>query len=255
MRQLTCADIHNHQTQVTEQSRAFFGPMYGKFDDAIDALLIIQYAFIVPDQAVPTALQRVQMLAQKWLYLSIFSFHASLSLAEQGFYSQSIILNRNLLEHLVTVRYLADKPDQIDRLQMVSKRVPNAVTLRHRFDYVIPGYYELHYKFSSEFSHPSHGSHVLKIQPDGAGGYIVDMGISFNPELMSLCLNELAMLLAGFLKAYSTKFRSALQYRSTPDIEHVRASIAALLELLYAHIALKGGENTWHSTTRPLWDW
>jgi hypothetical protein len=229
--------------------------MYDKFNAAIDSLLIIQYAFIVPDQPAPTPLQRVQMLAQKWLYLSIFSFHASLSLAEQGFYSQSVILNRNLMEYLVTVRYLADMPDQIDRLQMVSKKVPNAVTFRQRFDYVIPGYYEPHYKLSSEFSHPSHGSHVFKIRPDGTGGYTVDMGISFDPDLMSFCLNELTMLLAGFLKAYSTKFRSALQYRSASDIEQVRASIAALLDLLNAHIALKGGENTWHSTTRPLWDW
>jgi hypothetical protein len=120
---------------------------------------------------------------------------------------------------------------------------------------VIPGYYDPNYKFSSEFSHPSHGSHVLKIQPDGAGGYNVDMGITFNAEWMSLCLNELAMLLAGFLKAYPTKFKDVLHYRNTSDMDRIRDATAKLLELLYAHIALKGGENIWHKTTRPLWDW
>ena len=81
------------------------------------------------------------------------------------------------------------------------------------------------------------------------------LGISFNPEWMSLCLNELAMLLAGFLKAYATKFKDVLHYRDTTDIDRVRDAISGLLKILHEHIALKGGENPWHKTTRPLWDW
>ena len=229
--------------------------MYCKFDAAIDALLLLQYALRLPDEPASTPLQRVHTLAQKWLYSSIFTFHSSLALAEQGFYTQSIILNRNLMEHLVTVRYLADKPEDIDRLQMVATKIKNPLKIRDRFEYVISGYYDLHYKFSSEFSHPSHGSHVLKIQPDGAGGYNVDLGITFNVEWMSLCLNELTMLLAGFLKAYATKFKDVLRYRNISDIDRTRDATKELLEILYSHIALKGGKNTWHKTTRPLWDW
>ncbi len=255
MRQLRSADIHNHREQVAEQSCASFGPFYGKFNAAIDALLIIQYAFALPDTPASTDLQRVQSLAQKWLYSSIFTFHASLALAEQGFYSQSVSLNRGLMEHLVTVRYLTDKPMDIDRLQRVSTKVGKPLTIRARFDYVVPGYYDPHYGFSSEFSHPGHGSHILKIQPNGAGGYNVDLGINFNPESMSLCLNELAMLLAGFLKAYATKFKDVLHYRNTADIDRVRDATFGLLKILNEHIALKGGENSWHKTTRPLWDW
>ena len=255
MRQLRSADIHNHREQVTEQSRTSFGPFYGKFNAAIDALLIIQYAFIFPDMPASTPLQRVHSLAQKWLYSSIFTFHASLALAEQGFYSQSVSLNRGLMEHLVTARYLADKPSDIDRLQMVSTKLQKPLQMRARFEHVVPGYYDPHYKFSSEFAHPSHGSHVLKIRPDGMGGYDVDLGITFNADWMSLCLNELTMLLAGFLKAYSTTFKNVLRYRNASDIDHIRDATAALLEILYAHIALKGEENPWHKTTRPLWDW
>lgn len=254
MRYLTSEDIHRHRGQVIEQSRNTFLPIYTKFDNAIDALLIIQYAFAVLD-APSTPLQRVQSLAQKWLYSSVFAFHASLALAEQGFYTQSVALNRGLMEHLVSLRYLAERPDDIDRLQMVSTKVRNQLTMRERFECVIPGYYDPHYKFSSEFTHPSHASHVLKIQPDGTGGYNVDLGITFNPAWMSLCLNELTMLLAGFLKAYPTKFKAFLHYRNTSSMDSIRDATAGLLEVLHAHIALKGEENTWHTTTKPLWDW
>lgn len=255
MRYLTSADIHQHRQEVTDQCRTFFQPMYCKFDAAIDALLLIQYALRLPEEPVTTPLQRVNVAAQKWLYSSIFTFHGSLALAEQGFYTQSISLNRNLMECLVTVRYLADKPKHLDRLPMVSRKVQQQLTMRDRFEYVIPGYYDPHYKLSSEFAHPSHGSHILKIQPNGAGGYDIDLGISFNKDLMSFCLNEFAMLLVGFLKAYPTKFKKVLHFRSTSEMDRIEAATGGLLEILYAHIALKGGENDWHKTTRPLWDW
>jgi hypothetical protein len=106
--------------------------MYDKFDAAIDALLLLQYAYRLPDEPASTPLQRVYTLTQKWLYSSIFTFHASLALAEQGLYTQSIILNRRLMEHLVTVRYLADKPEDIDRLQMVATKVRKTLTMRDR---------------------------------------------------------------------------------------------------------------------------
>lgn len=255
MRYLTSADINTQRDKVAEQSRILFDGFYKKFNAAIDGLLIVQYAFTLPDTPASTPVERVHCLVQKWLYSSIFTFHASLALAEQGFCSQSITLNRGLMEHLVTVRYLADKPEDIDRLTMVSRKVRKPLTFRERFDYVIPGYYDPHYAFSSEFSHPGHGSHVLKIQPDGSGGYNVEMGITFNPESMSLCLNELTMLSAGFLKAYPTKFKSVMKYRDTGDLDRIRDATAGLLELLYGHIGLKGGENPWHKATRPLWDW
>jgi|GEM_PF-2858321 len=255
MRYLNSADIRLQQEKVAEQSRESFKAGYNKFNAAIDALLIIQYSFSLPKSSPSTPLQRVHNLATKWLYLSIFGFQASLSLAEQGFYMQSIGVNRNLMESLVSAYYLIDKPEDIDRIPMVSNKVKRALTMRERFDHVIPGYYDLHYKFSSEFAHPSHGSHVTKMQPDGQGGYNVDLGASFDLDWMSLCLNEIFMLLGGFLKAYSVKYKAVLHYRDSADIDQIGDAIKGILEILYGHIALKGLENSWHTTTRPLWDW
>lgn len=197
MRYLNSADLYRQQDAVVLQSRASFPPMYDKFDAGIDALLIVQHSFVFPDHSPAMPVERVCGSVAKWLYTSIFNFHASLSLAEQGFYQESVILNRRLLESLVRVCYLADKPDDVDRLPRVSKKIKNQLTIRECFEHVIPGYYEPHYKWSSEFVHPGLAAHIFKIPPDGAGGSNPDMGIVFKADLMSLCLNELAMLLAA----------------------------------------------------------
>lgn len=255
VRYLTSADIHGQREEAIEQSRESFQPMYDKFNAAIDALLIIQYSFCFSEQTPSTPLQRVHSQVAKWLYSSIFGFHASLSLAEQGFYHQSVDINRNLMENLVSAHYLADMPADIDRIPRVSTKVNNPLTKRECFEHVVPGYYKSGYKFSSEFTHPGRASHIFKVPPDGAGGNKVDMETSFNPEWMGLCLNELTMLLAGFLKIYSVKYKDVLKYKNTSDTVRIKNASAGLREVLEGHIALKGVEKPWLRTTRPLWDW
>jgi hypothetical protein len=254
MRYLNSSDLHRQRDTVTLQSRSSFPPMYEKFDAAIDALLIHQHSFSFPDHIPSTPVERVRSHAAKWLYTSIFNFHASLSLAEQGFYRESVILNRALLESLVRVSYLADKPEDIERLPRMYEKIKNQLTIRECFEHVIPGYYAIGYQWSSEFVHPGFASHIFKISPDGAGGSIPDMGIVFNAAWMRLCLNEQAMLLAGFLKTYSARYKEVLRYKNSSDKENIQDATTGVVQALYGHINLNGEEAPWLKTTRPLWD-
>jgi len=185
----------------------------------------------------------------------VFSFRASLSLAEQGFYTQSMSINRGLIETLVTILYFADKPNEVHRFPEISKKVLKPIKMRERFDQVIPDYYPTHYRFSSDLTHPSRGSFAFKLRSTEDGKFVPDLGVSFNPEHCSMCLNEMVMLLAGFLKAYPIKFRPLLNWRESEHIDSVHRATADVLKYMYDHIQLKGEENAWHKTTRPLWDW
>jgi hypothetical protein len=257
MRYLGCGEIAAHCESNIDESWDTFRPVFELIFRAIDALLLIQYAYVLPkdDSPEPTSLTIVQTLAQRWLYQSVFSFHASLSLAEQGFYTQSMSINRGLIETLVTVLYFADKPDEVHRFPKISKKVSKPITLRERFDQVIPDYYDTHYRFSSELTHPSEGSFVFKLRPKEDGELVPDLGITFDPKHCSMCLTEMVMLLAGFLKAYPVKFKPLLKWRESEHIDSVHSAGAGVLKYMHDHIQLKGEENAWHKATRPLWDW
>jgi hypothetical protein len=51
------------------------------------------------------------------------------------------------------------------------------------------------------------------------------------------------------------RFRCVLKFKVVEHIDQVRDATSEVLAHMYDHIALKGGENIWHTTTRPLWDW
>lgn len=245
--------IHNQQSQVAEESQAKFGALFNALYSALDALLLVQYAFDGPDDPKEPS-QRVQSFSQRVLYTSIFSAYACLSLTKQGFYTQSITLIRGLMESLVTVIFLVDSPADIDRLPRVSQKVKPELRIRERFDRVIPGYYVPHYRFLTEFTHPGHASHVLKVRRNDDGSYSTDTGIVFNEEHMGMCLNELAVVLAGFLKAFTEKFKDRLTFRDDSHRGNVRDARLILSEHINGHVEYKG-ENDWHRSTRFLWDY
>ena len=257
MRYLNSEIIREHRQRNIYESWETFRPLLEKAYRACDALLLIQYAFVLPENGStdPDPLTIVQNLGQRWLYESIFSFHASLSLAEQGFYTESMSINRGLIKTLVSIMYFTDKPDEIHRLPGPLKKVSKPVTLRERFDYVVPGYYDPHYKFASDLTHPSRGSFVFKLRPTEDGNLVPDLGISFNEEHFGMCLNEMMMLVAGFLRAYPLRFKPLLKWRKPEHVDLVQEATGEVLTHMYRHMELKGEENTWHRTTRPLWDW
>jgi hypothetical protein len=186
------------------------------------------------------------------LFTSIFAFTASLDLIEHGFYTQSIVVNRGLMETLVTLIYLTAAPTEIHRIPRAATKSRNPISFRERFEKIIPGYYETHYKLSSEFVHPGFASHILKMtqQPDGTAA--PERGVVFNERSMSMCMNELSILLAGFLRAFTENFRDQLKFREAQHEETVRQARRVLAELIDSHIRFVG-ENDWHRLTRPLW--
>ncbi len=96
---------------------------------------------------------------------------------------------------------------------------------------------------------------MFKLRPTEDGKLVPDLGISFNEEHFGMCLNEMMMLVAGFLRAYPLRFKPLLKWRKPEHVDLVQEATGEVLTHMYRHIELKGEENTWHRTTRPLWDW
>jgi hypothetical protein len=245
--------INTQRVQVRDETHERFGRFYDELCRGVDALILIAYAFNLPDTVPVQPQERVFVYVRRTLYSSFFAFLASLDLIEHGFYTQSISLNRGLMESLVTVIYLADMPAQMDRLPRISVKVKNSLRMRDRFEHVIPGYWESHYKLSSEFTHPGQTGHVLKTRRESDGTLSADLGLAFNEDVMSMCMNELSVLLAGFLKALMEKFRGQLRFRETAHERAVRDARIALANIIDSHVRLKG-ENDWHRCTKPLWE-
>ena len=87
------------------------------------------------------------------------------------------------METLVTILYFANKPDEVHRLLEISKKVSKRLTMRERFDQIIPDYYATHYRFSSDLTHPNRGSFAFKLRSTEDGKLVPDLGVSFNPNI------------------------------------------------------------------------
>jgi hypothetical protein len=254
MSYLSSEYVNNVQrSRVRDETHAKFGRFYDELCGGVDALIFISYAFDLPASLPTSPEEKVGSYTQHCLYTSIFAFLASLDLIEHGFYSQSIVVNRGLMETLVTVICLADSPADIDRLPRASIKVQNPLRFRERFERTIPGYYDTHYRLSSEFVHPGHASHILKVIRRADGTSAPETGIVFNEQSMSMCMNELSILLAGFLRVFVEKFRGQLNFRLPIHEGLVREARVALAKIIDSHVQFKG-ENEWHRLTRPLWD-
>ena len=157
------------------------------------------------------------------------------------------------METLVTIIYLAAAPAEIHRISRAATKIRNPISFRERFDKIIPGYYETHYKLSSEFVHPGFASHILKVAQQSDGTAAPERGVVFNERSMSMCMNELSVLLAGLLRVFLEKFSGQLKFREARHEDSARQARRALAELIDSHIRFVG-ENDWHRFTRPLWD-
>ena len=68
----------------------------------------------------------------------------------------------------------------------ISKKVSKPITMRERFDQVVPDYYATHYRFSSDLTHPSRGSFSFKLRSTEDGEFSHTWG-SRSTQSIAVC--------------------------------------------------------------------
>ena len=254
MRYLRYGDIRVQEEEVSSHTRELLPGFFKLFEEGINLLLGLQQTYPTSRSAPVTPTERFRSGAVLWFFSSIFSFSSSVALAERGYYTESTILNRSITELLVQIRYFSLFPQEMEKLPALSANNKRQIQIKTMCEKVAPGFYDMWYKFSSEFAHAGMGAHIFKITRDVLTGVAHgDPGIVFKEDWCSCCFNEVLMLLLGFIRAFAVAFPDARTVISQ-SVSAESGRVEKLLDdFMDDHMKLKGGPNEWHNLSRPLW--
>jgi hypothetical protein len=254
MKYLRYSDIRRQQNEVSAYTRDRLPGFFRAFEEGIDALLTLQQNYPAGNSVPVTPDERFRSSATLWFFSSIFSFSSSVALVENGYYAESVIVNRTITEILIQLRYFSILPEEMIKLPSLSGNRRRLVQLKTMYERIAPGFYDIWYKFSSEFAHAGVGAHIFKITRDPVSGVAVgDPGVVFKEDWCGACFNEVLMLLLGFIRAYGVAFPDARTSLPSLILTEWKRIENVLEDFVNQHIALKGGANEWHSLSRPLW--
>jgi hypothetical protein len=149
---------------------------------------------------------------------SPYSFRGCHILWECGYYLESAIIFRSLIERFIQIRYLHKNKNLVG--QVWSSIKPESVkvkkiTFKVMFDHIAPGYYEVWYgKILSGFAHSKIAANIFRIKRSSPTNGKVIMMPSFD-ERGSMVINNVISLLFGYLKFFPIFF--PLGFKTVPD--------------------------------------
>jgi hypothetical protein len=123
---------------------------------------------------------------------------------KRGYYLESSILLRNLLEVLVQLRYFHRHPDRLEA-HLHPERA--SVRFADMFEDVAPGYYRKYYgQLLSAFAHGKGGQLYFRYDHADPNNRRIRMGCEYDRDHMSWVINQLGPLLFGFLSFFPIFF-------------------------------------------------
>jgi hypothetical protein len=252
MRHLTIRDIAKQEIDVEVKTADSLNGFLELSERTLN--LFIELVYVDPAiEDVESDVGALKSAARHWLYMSIFTFRASILLMSTGYYFEAHLLNRSLVEVLAKMMYFHTHPDKWKNFESLAAKKKASITFKAMFDEVLPGYYDEYSWMFSYVAHGGVGARIFKIKHDSAGKRTPDTGVTYDETLAGLVLNHINMFLLGFLRIFASILPEVVQ-KLPDDRKKEFEDVQMLLETgVHEHIKLKGGENEWHQVTRPIW--
>lgn len=257
MHELNTSDIKRQEVSVREATHQRLAGFCDYFDDSINLLIRLYYRFPKIENVESPEGGYLSQLGY-WFYMTTFSFRAAFLLMENGYYLEANTICRSLIETYVKMRYFAVHQDALktfERPSVNSKKRPS-ITFKTMFDEVLPGYYDAHYRWMlSHMAHGGAGSMLFKADISGGPKNIkADQGVVFSEKWASFIMNNLTCFIFGYLRLYKHQFADDWDEMDKNILAEFQRLEVILEKAFNEHIKLKGGENEWHKTSRPIWD-
>jgi hypothetical protein len=254
VRHLTIQDVRLQEAQVEGGTELCLPGFHEYFDRFVNVLLELLYA-TPPAKTVVIDADAMKSQARHWFHSCIFTFRAAMLLSNRGYYLESQILDRTLIEVLVKLRYFHKHPDKLTEFQSIAARKKNKITWKEMFDQVLPGYYVDEYCWSLSYvAHGGVGANVYRTERDPAGNGFADLGVSYKEFWASASTNQKAVFMLGYLRTYKKIFPESIDLLS-PELHAEVFAVEDYLErCVKEHIAGKGRLNDWHRAVDPIWN-
>lgn len=254
MRFLDIQDILEQERVVEAETKSRLAGFYVKSLEGIDLLIHLIYS--IPSRPIEeTPGYQYFSYVHAWFYMAVFTLRACVLLLSRGYYFEASLLNRNLIEVLVKIRYFSNHKEDLGKFENIDalKRGYPKMNFRQMFDEVLPGYYQ-EYRMSSHMAHGGIGARLMKIKYHSATSADADTGVFYNEWRAGHTVNVFVVYFLGYIRFYKKLFPEVVT-KLPSDVRDKLAEIEAWYERnIQQHIKLKGGENSWHRAVRPIWD-
>lgn len=254
MRYLNIQDILNQESGVEKETQYKLKGFYDKAMEGINLLISLQYLMPMRKDDL-TDEDRYFSYVHSWFYMSIFTFRSCVLLLSRGYYFEASLLNRNLVEVLVKMRYFLNHKEKLKEFENIEALQTGKPKMNFRlmFDEVFPGFYEK-YRLESHVAHGGIGARLMKIKYHSATHAEVDQGVVYNEWRAGSIVNSFGVYFLGYIRLYK-KLYPQIIISLPPEASTEFFSIEAwFIKMIQDHIKLKGGENDWHRAIKSIWD-
>lgn len=223
--------------------------LYGfisNFQKSVNSLLrLMPYRGTFADPGSETG--AVQAYSFTHLVQAPYTCRAAFLLWRRGYYLESLVLCRHLLEALLQTSYFQARPQDLEAHWTSKKRVQ----FRQMFDLIAPDAYKGFYTLLSDYAHGGITKNIVRF--DREAGRIV-VGCEFNEELASHVMNVLTILVYGFLHRYY-EFIPGPEALPTAISNQRMESLSWLEKSMSQHAEQFPRSRAWHKAIAPLIGW
>lgn len=184
----------------------------------------------------------------------IFCFKAAYNLLLQGYYTESALLMRHVVETFVRLKYIAKMQNEdFVNLAFSGHRGLNGkrfnVTYEKQFNEIAPGLYK-YYRTLCDISHGAIASSILR--SDIVEGKIqYDMGIVFRPKESTYVINQFSVYLLAHIEFMRWVFPEIDKNRSESYATKEHKTLAILWQLM-EQISKDDKSKRWYDSVKQL---
>ncbi len=262
--------LDKQEPQVVLQTQEMFGKgRHGFCDFSLDGIDLLLYGIhhlrnLDKDTLDETGEFKNHKLAMRSivyynLYHTSLTYKAVYNLIHQGYYTESAILLRSIVENLVRMKYLYKQKD-IDLVNTAFaghygyKGKKFKVKYQTMFDSVAPGLYE-YYRLLCDIAHGSFAAHMLKIgkRDSEQKKIILDYGLIFKLEESTYVINQFSVYLFAHIKFMMLIFPEIEKNMTRPYANKYHKTISKL-EAMMKIFAEKEQNKKWYGIVKQLLD-
>ena len=243
--------IEETKSYVKEQTLHEYGKGYDIITDTID--IFFNLSHFLNESIDPETEEGVFSHIAYSTYLRLpYTLYSILNKWLEGFYLESIVLLRHIIEGFVCLRYFSNNMNHTKQ-HYIAKKASDRTTFRKMFDKISPGFYqELYGKIYSNFAHGGVITIGTRVDYQSPTEGEVYMGCKFHNIYCKLILDQITVFSYGYL-CYLDEFFPTIDTRTSSDLRKTfNKKISELKNILNEKRSSQETEDTWQKIMKPF---
>lgn len=219
------------------------------FEEAIDFFIYLTTLIKGEDENLKSDIINFEYLASMHYYQAPYSFTAVYSLWKRGYYYESAIVLRNLLEGLVVIHYFEDRKDKIESYF----KEPLKYRIKDMFNTCAPGLYDHTYMQLSDFAHGGLSKELFRTEKEDMKDRKVIIGSEYSDFKASYVANIYNALMLGYYIYYPKCFsRFDVIYSDQEIMAEYQINISNMKSAIESHKKSFPQSKEWYEKLAPL---